>query len=73
MGVTMVGNFLSAVFTRDELLVGRLASCTILGMAAPVSRSESVMSRRTSYRFVDSNTGGEREVVKWRVGHNLKS
>ncbi len=44
MGVTMVGNFLSAAFTHDELLAGRLASCTILGTAAPVSRSESVMS-----------------------------
>ncbi len=53
----MVGAILPATFTHDELLAGRLAGCAILGLAASVSRVRLVMSRRTSYRFVNSGTG----------------
>ncbi len=27
------------------------------------------MSQRTLYRLVDSNTGGDKEVGEWHVGH----
>ncbi len=66
MGVTMVGDFSSETFTYDEVLVRQLAGCAVLGLVAPSSRSESVMSRRMLYRFINSNTGGrsEMEVVK---------
>ncbi len=60
----MVVAFLSDAFAHDELLVKRLASCAILGMAAPVSVGISLLSRRTSCQFVDSNTGGQSEKVE---------
>ncbi len=43
VGSTMVGAIPLTTFTRDELLAGCLASCAVLGSAALVSRSESVM------------------------------
>ncbi len=56
VGNTMVGVVPPAMFTCNELLTKHLAGCASLGMAAPVSRSESVMSWRMLYWFVDSNT-----------------
>ncbi len=44
VGSNMVVALSFKVFTHDELLARCLASCASLGMAAPVSRSESVMS-----------------------------
>ncbi len=35
VGVTMMGDFLSDAFARDELLAERLAGCAVLGSVAP--------------------------------------
>ncbi len=37
VGVTMVGDFLSDAFTRDELLAKHLAGCAVLQAAAPAA------------------------------------
>ncbi len=54
----MVVSFSFNPFACDELLGECLASCTILGTAALVSVGISSLSQRTSYQFVNSNTGG---------------
>ncbi len=66
VGSTVVGAIPPTAFTHDELLARRLAGCTVLGTVAPVSKERSVVSLRMSYRFVDSNTGGQSgvEVIK---------
>ncbi len=65
-------------FTRNELLAGHLANglAFLAGLSVPSlasslktlewSVSKSVRSQRTSYRFVNSNTGGE--VGEWLIG-----
>ncbi len=68
IGVTMVGDFSSDAFTHDKLLTERLASCAILGMAAPVVVGILLLSMRTLYRFIDSNTGVLVMLVTLRAG-----
>ncbi len=65
-GVTMVGDFSSGAFARDELLARRLVGCAVLGSMAPVGVVS--LSRRRWYQLDDSGTGvrqaGTLEVVK---------
>ncbi len=66
----MVVVFLIDVFTRDELLAGRLVGFGRLRQPASPRESSSVsLTGRILYRFVNSGTGCGIEVVEWRVGH----
>ncbi len=54
VGVTMVGDSLSDAFTRDELLAECLASCAVLGAAAPAACFDSSL---VSFLVVKSQAG----------------
>ncbi len=69
MADDMVVVFSFSTFTRNELLVGRLVSFGGLRQPDSSRRSSSVSSTgRILYQFIDSGTGCEIEVGKWRLG-----
>ncbi len=69
MGDDMVVIFSIDAFARDELLAGHLVGFG--GLRQPDSSRENLLvplMGRILYRFVDSDTGCEIEVVEWHVG-----
>ncbi len=69
MGDDMVVIFSIDAFTCDELLAGRLVGFG--GLRQPDSSRENLLvplMGRILYRFIDSDTGCEIEVVEWHVG-----
>ncbi len=69
MGDDMVVVFSIKAFACDELLAGRLVGFG--GLRQPDSSTENLLvpsTGRIPYRFVNSNTGCDKEVGKWRIG-----
>ncbi len=72
MGDDMVVAFSFDAFAHDELLARRLVSFGgALTTRSSFSRENSLVpsTGRILYRFVDSDTGCNKEVVDWRFGH----